>query len=350
MPKTNLPFAGICIFLALIAAGNPVFADNRHDILAQNGTNKSLTLAKAATGKSSQKNSDRKGASAKKSSAPVRLHIEVPCRAWTPKKYPTMVILCVHGLGLNSASFEQFGKQMSSVGIATFAVDVRGFGSWMKLEGKEKVDFEACLTDVEKALKLLRTAYPKVPLFLLGESMGGAIALRITADHPELIDGLISAVPSGDRFHNTRNELQIAMRMVTGRMNKPMEVGSRIINQATDDPAVQERWKDDPLNRMNLTPKEHFMNENHDSAKSISHSPVLILAGFKDKLVKPQGTIELFNELSTPDKMLMIVGNGEHLIFEENQMTDQVSAVLRGWLNSHMHLGVLKTGPTKSSL
>jgi alpha-beta hydrolase superfamily lysophospholipase len=242
-----------------------------------------------------------------------------------------MIILCVHGLGLNSASFEQFGKQMSSQGVATFAVDVRGFGSWMKMEGKEKVDFAACLTDVEKAIKLLRTAYPKVPIFLLGESMGGAIALRITADHPELIDGLISAVPSGDRFHNTRNELQIAMRMMTGRINKPMEVGSRIIDQATDDPAVQERWKGDPLNRMKLTPKElmqfqHFMNENHDAAKSINHSPVLILAGFKDKLVKPQGTIELFNELTTPDKMLMIVGNGEHLIFEENQMTDQVSA------------------------
>ena len=119
-------------------------------------------------------------------------------------------------------------------------------------------------------------------------------------------------------------------------MGKPMEVGSRMINDATD-PAVRERWKDDPLNRMELTPTEvmqfqRFMNDNHDVAKQIDQKPVLILAGFKDKLVKPQGTIDLFNELTTPDKMLMIVGNGEHLIFEENQMTDQVSAVLLGWL------------------
>src|SRR5207237_2373312 len=125
---------------------------------------------------------------------------------------------------------------MSKLGVATFAVDVRGFGTWMKLAGKKQLDFDACLTDVEKALKLLRTGYPKVPVYLLGESMGGAIALRVTADHPELVDGLISAVPSGDRFHKTRNELQVALRMVTGRMGKPMEVGSRMINQATDDP------------------------------------------------------------------------------------------------------------------
>jgi alpha-beta hydrolase superfamily lysophospholipase len=273
----------------------------------------------------------------------VRLRIDVPCRAWTPPKgMPKVVLLCVHGLGLNSGSFEQFGRQMAKLGIATFAVDVRGFGTWMKLEGKEEVNFTACLTDVEDTLKILHKAYPKVPVYILGESMGGAIALRITAEHPELVDGLISAVPSGDRFHKTRNELRVALRMITGGMNKPMEVGSKVINDATDDPAVRERWRDDPLNRMQLTPSElkqfqSFMSDNHDAAKQIDTKPVLMIAGFKDKLVRPQGTIDLFNELTTQDKMMIVVGNGEHLIFEENQMTEQVSSVLLGWLNSHIN-------------
>ena len=129
--------------------------------------------------------------------------------------------------------------------------------------------------------------------------------------------------------------------MVTGRMNKPMDMGTGVINRATDDEDVRERWKDDPLDRMKLTPKEllqfqRFMNENHDSAKQIDHKPVLLIVGFKDKLVKPQGTIDLFNELTTPDKMFVMVGNGEHLIFEESQLTDQVCFVLIGWLKSHI--------------
>jgi alpha-beta hydrolase superfamily lysophospholipase len=230
---------------------------------------------------------------------------------------------------------------MSSLGIATFAVDVRGFGTWMKLEGKEQVDFNACLSDVEQALKVLHTAYPKLPVFILGESMGGAIALRFAAEHPELVNGLICAVPSGDRFHKTRNELRVALRMATGGMEKPMDVGSSTVQQATDDPAVRDAWTGDPLNRMKLTPKEllqfqRFMNENHDTAKQIDKEPVLMLAGFKDKLVKPQGTIELFNELGTPDKMLVVVGNGEHLLFEESQLTEQVCWVVLGWLRSHI--------------
>jgi alpha-beta hydrolase superfamily lysophospholipase len=163
----------------------------------------------------------------------------------------------------------------------------------------------------------------------------------VTANNPELVDGLISAVPSGDRFHKTRNELRVALRLVTGRMNKPMEVGSGVINAATDDLAVREAWENDPLNRMALTPKElmqfqKFMNENHDTAKKITNKPVLVIAGFKDKLVKPEGTIELFNEITTPDKLLVVVGSGEHLLFEEAQLTDQVAWVVLGWIKAHM--------------
>jgi alpha-beta hydrolase superfamily lysophospholipase len=294
-------------------------------------------------------------AKAKRGRATIQLPINVPYRSWLPSRgNARLVVLCVHGLGLNSASFARFGWQMSARGVAVFAVDVRGFGAWMKREGKQELDFKDCLSDVQEALTTLHKVYPKLPVYLLGESMGGAIALRVTADHPELVDGLISAVPSGDRFHKTRNELQVAMRMVTGRMKKPMEIGSQIITEATDDPAVQERWKDDPLNRMELTPKDllqfqRFMSDNHDEAKKIDQKPVLMIAGFKDKLVKPQGTIDLFNELATTDKMLIIVGNGEHLIFEENQMTRQVAAILLAWLNTHSNDQVMPHAKRQAS-
>jgi acylglycerol lipase len=323
--------------LLLVVIGMPT------RVLSADHATPGTTSGTAATnGKSPSRQSGSTKAKPSGKTAPTRLRIDVPCRAWVPPKVlPKVVLLCVHGLGLNSASYEDFGQRMSKLGIATYAVDVRGFGTWMKLEGKEQIDFNACIEDVAQALKVLHTAYPRLPIFVLGESMGGAIALRVTALHPELVDGLISAVPSGDRFHKTKSELLVALRMVTGAGKKPMDVGSRTIEEATDDPSVREEWKGDPLNRLKITPKEliqfqKFMNENHETAKQIVNRPVLFLAGFKDKLVKPQGTIELFNEVTTADKMLVVVGDGEHLIFEQNQLTDQVCWVLMGWLKSHM--------------
>jgi len=279
---------------------------------------------------------------AKKPAARVsRLKIQVPCRAWVPRGVlPKVVLLCVHGLGLNSASYEDFGKRMADLGIATFAVDVRGFGTWMQLKGRTQVDFDTCLGDVQSALKVLHTAYPKLPIYVLGESMGGAIALRVTAKYPELVDGLISAVPSGDRFKQKRTEMKVALHMLEGP-NKPFDVGTKVIDQATQDEELRTEWKADPFNRLNLSPKElmqfqHFMNENHESAKLIDKKPVLIIQGFKDKLVKPEGTIELFNELSTADKVLVVLGDKEHLIFEENQFSDEVIWMVLGWVKSRI--------------
>lgn len=269
---------------------------------------------------------------------PIRLKIEVPCQAWVPKgSQPKAVLLCVHGLGLNSGSYAEFGQQMQKEGIGVFAVDVRGFGTWMRLEGKEKCDFESCISDVEQALRVLHQAYPNKRIFMLGESMGGAIAMRVAAEHPELVDGLISSVPSGDRFHNMKNKLKVALNLVTLRANKEIDVGTKVIEQATVNEDLREKWKDDPFNRLKLSSKEliqfqNFMNENHETAKKIDRMPVLFLVGLNDKLVKPQGTVDLYNRITTEDKQLATIKSAEHLIFENHKVSNELKGYLVHWL------------------
>lgn len=95
---------------------------------------------------------------------------------------------------------------MAGRGFAVYAVDVRGFGQWAKRKGQDTVDFEACLLDIEQALKSLRKAYPGVPVFMVGESYGRACTMAATARHPELVDGLVSSVPSSDRYYKIGGE------------------------------------------------------------------------------------------------------------------------------------------------
>lgn len=92
---------------------------------------------------------------------------------------------------------------------------------------------------------------------------------------------------------------------------------------------------------MNISPKElmqfqMFMNQNHKSAKLITSKPVLIVQGCEDKLVKPEGTVELYNKLSTSDREIVLIPNAEHLIFEENQFNDEVITKVAGWIDNHI--------------
>ena len=265
-------------------------------------------------------------------------NLNVPYRAWLPREKPREVLLCVHGLGFSSESYREFGRVFASKGYAVYALDVRGFGKWMDRKDDSHVDFEACLLDVEAALKALRKAYPTCPTYLVGESMGGAIAMAATSRNPHLVDGLISCVPSSDRYAKLNSELVVGMHYVKDS-DKPVSVEPEIVDRVTDDLALRKQIQSEKTNRLKLTPKElksfeDFMKGNNDAAKLIEKTPVLMLAGFKDRLVKPEGTIELFNNLSTQKKVLMIIGDGEHLLLEEAQMTPQVGLLLSDWIRS----------------
>src|SRR6185369_13421328 len=119
----------------------------------------------------------------------------------------------------------------------------------------------------KNTLNAIHRANPGLPVFVLGESMGGAIALRATAMYPDLVQGLISSVPAGDRFNQNKTRLKVAFNALKG-FDRPFDVGRGVINQATQDPELRESWENDPLSRMNLSPRElmqfqGFMNQNH---------------------------------------------------------------------------------------
>ncbi len=46
--------------------------------------------------------------------------------------------------------------------------------------------------------------------------------------------------------------------------------------------------------------------------------------------------MELFNELGTKDRQLDLIANGEHLIFEENQFTDEGINKVSTWIDAHL--------------
>lgn len=250
------------------------------------------------------------------------------------------LIICVHGLGLHHGTFQPFADQMAKRGYGVVAFDVRGFGSYRTNKGYDKVDLNNSVKDIGDILKLMRRDYPGKTIFLLGESMGGAIALQVAAAYPQYIDGLVCSVPSGNRFGATTTNIHVAMKLLAHK-DRPFDIGSRIVKQATSREGLRQRWQSDPEARLTLSPLEllqfqRFMNQNLKAAARLDKLPVVIFQGYGDKLVKPEGTLSLYNALSTQDKDLVFVGHSEHLIFEEGQFKPSVLNGLYGWLSGHL--------------
>lgn len=122
----------------------------------------------------------------------------LPLRRWLPSGEPRAVILALHGFNDYSNAFAGPGAAWAERGIATFAYDQRGFGA---APGRGRwVGAQRLADDAATAVALLHRRYPGVPVYLLGESMGGGVAIlaasgRSGAPVPA-VDGVILVAPA----------------------------------------------------------------------------------------------------------------------------------------------------------
>jgi len=119
----------------------------------------------------------------------------LPLRQWLPAGEPQAVVLALHGFNDYSNAFAAPAARWAESGIATFAYDQRGFGetSYRGVWAGE----ERMIADLRVAAALLRSRYPQAPLYLLGESMGGAVLMAAAAsEDPPSAEGLILAAPA----------------------------------------------------------------------------------------------------------------------------------------------------------
>lgn len=270
----------------------------------------------------------------------LTVQTEAPGWVWiNPHREPAGIIICVHGLGLHHRSFDSFAKQMIKEGFIVIAFDVRGFGSYLSSQGQEKLDLDACVNDLKDVVSEIKGDFQDQPLFMLGESMGGAIALRFAAKFPELTDGVVCAVPASKRYKAGTTALTVALHYVSDP-NRPFAIGKKVVEQSTSRSSERQKWKQDPSSRLELTPKEllafqKFMNENTFYAKKITHTPVIVFQGDEDRLVKKSSTYALFDALATKQKTLVVIGGAEHLIFEAPRFKEDITSGIVGWLQAH---------------
>jgi acylglycerol lipase len=92
---------------------------------------------------------------------------------------PWAVILALHGMNDYANAFVLAGPYWAERGIATYAYDQRGFGRGVH-RGLWS-DGALMAEDVRTACALLRARYPNTVLTVVGESMGGAVAVEAFA-------------------------------------------------------------------------------------------------------------------------------------------------------------------------
>jgi acylglycerol lipase len=168
----------------------------------------------------------------------------LPLISWQPPE-PAAIILGLHGYGDYRRAFRLVGPWLAARRIALFAYDQRGFGE-TESRGRWPGAGEL-IQDLVEAVRLLRERYPALPLYVLGESMGGSVALAgLGQGEVEGVDRLILAAPAVRGRVPLRDLHDLALRL--GALALPwLAVALRRGARPWLDPGEAARLADDPL-------------------------------------------------------------------------------------------------------
>lgn len=261
----------------------------------------------------------------------------VPCFSWTISKgSPKAVLVCVHGLGLHGGTYRLFGEQMSKRGVATYALDVRGFGHWLQTESCF-LNFPECLKDIRFKIEQLRQQHPGVPIFLLGESLGGAISVRYAVEFGDTLDGLVLCAPARD-LNDHKTEVFIALMNFLARPSKKISIADSVFRLT---PNVTALLQNDPDVRTEFSFGElmHLCSFLRGSSKRLArlpNIPVLFIQGMSDALIKARTTMRFFESIPSTDKDLVIIGDAQHLIFQNTIVPRKAVNLVDNWIVDHI--------------
>ena len=240
---------------------------------------------------------------------------------WAPEGEPWAVMIALHGFNDYRNAFEKPGRYFSRNGVLVLAYDQRGFGEdaragyWAKKE--------ALKSDLEAILALARDSYPGVPLFVLGESMGGAVALYTLAGKKEAADGLILVAPAvwGWRPVNIiyKPALWLTAHLMPGKKFSGKNLGleptdnSDVLEAMSEDPYIIKKTRIDALYGLS-----RIMKHGMKAAPEIE-IPTFLITGDKDDRVPVKMSRRLWDKLPEGLKTRETYNSGYHLLLRDCQ-------------------------------
>ncbi|WP_245763283.1 alpha/beta hydrolase [Paraburkholderia diazotrophica] len=275
-------------------------------------------------------------------SQPERSHavttdgVELPVYRWRASGIRRATVALLHGLAEHAGRYAALAQALNANGIELIAVDLRGHGrapgprAWIERFDEYLLDADALVTVA---------AHNDGPLFLMGHSMGGAIAalhaIEKHAPYGRPLNGLILSSPAMAPGHNVpRWMLALSQKISRVWPRFPaMKIEAALLSR---DRAVVEANRNDPLVHHGPIPARTgaellLAMQRIEQGRAGLRVPLLIWHGTADKLTEPDGSRDFGAHAGSPDKTLTLYDGSYHETMNDLDR-ERVMGALVDWI------------------
>ncbi|MBA3761621.1 MAG: alpha/beta hydrolase [Gemmatimonadales bacterium] len=260
-------------------------------------------------------------------------------QAWMPPdgQRKRAVLINLHGLGDHSGLYPTLADHFPARGIALYAYDMRGNGrspgqraylrGWHEYRG-----------DLRAFLNQVRKWEGDLPVFVLGNSLGGLVVLDYALHFPAGLSGVIAAAPPLGEVGVPRFLMALGRIMSRIFPRFSLQVGMDLSGLARN-PAVVNTLLTDPLFHRRGTARlstevTAAIRRVQDRAETLA-VPLLVLHGSADRMVPPDGSRRFFSRVQQTDRELREYPGAYHGLFADVGHEEVLKDAER-WIEGHM--------------
>jgi alpha-beta hydrolase superfamily lysophospholipase len=227
-------------------------------------------------------------------------------------------VVAIHGVRSHGGWYEHSCGWLSQSGYQVFFLDRRGSGMNEAARG-DAPGFRRLLSDIAEFLTHVREHEARRPIFLVGISWGGKLALALQRRNPGLVDGLVLLCPG--IYARVKPPWTQRLAIVWSRLVSP----GRLFPVPLNDPELftaSPRWRqfvaDDPLGVRQATARFLIESVRLDGylrfvPRHVS-VPVLLLLAEHDRIIDNARTRRLMERLASADKMVLEYAGAHHTL------------------------------------
>ena len=268
-------------------------------------------------------------------------------QAWLPLDPARAVVIIVHGVHEHSSRYAHVGTRLAAAGYAVYAADHRGHGR----SGGRRGNIERMtliVDDLNSFVLFAAQRHPGVPVFMVGHSLGGLIALHYAtqphATQPHAVQPrvlLAGLVVSGPAVEVTAGSaLQRRLAGLLSALVPNLGVAALGTEQISRDPAVVRAYHEDPLvyrGKIKARTGAEILAAMEGLPARLPRLalPLLLLHGTGDRICALTGSTMVHDTVSSADKTLHRYEGLYHELFNEPEREQILTDLLR-WLDQHL--------------
>jgi alpha-beta hydrolase superfamily lysophospholipase len=261
--------------------------------------------------------------------------IDLYAQAWLPEQSPRSVVVIAHGLGEHGGRYGRLAAELVATGHAVYAVDHRGHG---RSPGPRANigRFTQLVSDYSAFVGRAARQHPDAALFLLGHSMGGAVAFASAQRLQGTLRGLVLSAPAL-AVESPPAGLQALMLRVMSNLSPNAGALTIAPGEVSRDPHVVAAYQNDPLVHHKPVPArtvQELLEAMQDFPRQAAglRVPTLVLHGTADRLVPLSAVRPVCQAIASRDKTFRYYDGLSHEVLNEPER-EQVVHDLMQWLD-----------------